>query len=140
MATFALGQAQFGADFPRKLGRDQSMGGLQPVLDLGGVQRGQIIELHPSGAGQIRGRDRSAGFGQHLEGDVADLERNPALGHRVSHHREHPAAHLIDLIGTPRSVQGYGRQTKAGDMEGLWPQASTPTPMGQVTPVPPMPQ
>jgi len=125
----------------RQLGRDQRVGRVQPVGDLGVVEGRQVVELHPFGASQVRGGNRPPRFRQHLEGDVRGLERHPALGRAGSHDGEHLVADLVDLVVAPLDGHGRRGQRHGGGVEGLGAhQASTPTPIGQVTPVPPMPQ
>ena len=96
--------------------------------------------MHPFGAGQIGRGFGAAVLGQHLESDVRDLERQTA---HAPDNGEHLAADLPGVVVVAeRMIQGRPRQGQAhlADPRAVHDQASTPTPMGQTTPVPPIPQ
>ncbi|MNT64427.1 hypothetical protein D3C72_2023270 [compost metagenome] len=108
---------------------------VHPVVDL--------RQVHPLGARHIGRRPRMAALGQHLIGDVRDLERHPA---GRPHHDEHLAADLVGVVVVAeRMVQRRPRQRQANlaDPRPVHQAPApmvTPTPIGQTTPVPPMPQ
>jgi uncharacterized membrane protein len=117
---------------------DNAVGGRLPVGHLRrvlGLQRG---EANPFGALHVGSRDGASGLGQGLEGDIAGLEGEAVIVRPID--AEHPAADLVDLVVTPEDVHGHARQGAGRLVELLRAHASTPTPIGQVTPVPPMPQ
>ena len=101
---------------------------------------GRIIQMHPFGAGQIGRRFGAAVLGQHLESDVRDLERQTA---HAPDNGEHLAADLVGIVVVAKGViqrRAGQREAHLADPHAVHDQASTPTPMGQTTPVPPMPQ
>ncbi|MNN59476.1 hypothetical protein D3C81_1745940 [compost metagenome] len=98
-----------------------------------------VWQVHPLGARHIGRRSRMTALGQHLIGNVRDLERHPAAG---PDHDEHLAADLVGVVVVAeRMLQPCPRQcqTNLADPCPVH-QASMPMPIGQTTPVPPMPQ
>jgi len=91
------------------------MGVLQPVLDLGRVEGGEILEQHPLVPGRIGGGPRPARLGERLEGDVGHLA-GEVRGARVGH-REHLAAHLVDVVGAPEHLHGDARKGASRGVE-----------------------
>jgi len=108
------------------------------ALPLAGVMGGQIGEPDPFRSRQIGRRLAGPRFRQHLEGDVTGLQAERVVRRAVD--REHLAADLVDVVALPRVIHGHARQGAADRVEGGRCHAPTPTPIGQVTPVPPMPQ
>jgi len=98
-----------------------------------------LQQVDPLGPRHIGRRPRMPALGQHLIGDVRDLERHSA---GRPHHDEHLAPDLVGVVVVAeRVIQRRSRQgqTDLADPRAVH-QASTPTPIGQTTPVPPMPQ
>ncbi len=131
------GQAELNPLPAGQFRRHEGVGGRQPTGHLGSVDLGEFIEPDPLGARKIRRGPRPARLHERLERDVRHLD-GTAVSRRGD--REHSPADLVDLVDAPLHIHGHRRQGAAGGVERLRAHASTPTPMGHATPVPPTPQ
>lgn len=94
-------------------------------------------EVKPIGARLSVGRPPASFVrDKRLVSDFARFERNGF----VVGVGEDLAADLVDVLSAPLNDHGHGRQGHAHRVDVVERQAATPTPIGQTTPVPPMPQ